>query len=147
MKTPLLLLVGLFFIGNSAAQLEPTDLGYIDISPSKAYNHFDIFKDPEECPPCFNCMLPGFECLHFANCSEYDGKCHCPPGFGGNNCQQPSKFLFCMYDKYFVIYSFIVCGGLDEPRKRYPRENGTTCDCPEGWEGINCNGMFFKNCM
>ncbi|KAI8347182.1 hypothetical protein EDC96DRAFT_427732, partial [Choanephora cucurbitarum] len=66
-------------------------------------------------------MLPGFECLHFANCSEYDGKCNCPPGFGGDSCKQP------------------LCGGLDEGRNRYPRENGTTCDCPEGWEGINCN--------
>jgi hypothetical protein len=29
----------------------------------------------KDCPPCFNCMLPAFECKHFANCSEYDGKC------------------------------------------------------------------------
>src|SRR4051812_3362860 len=28
----------------------------------------------EECPPCFNCLLPAFECTHFASCSEYDGK-------------------------------------------------------------------------
>lgn len=34
----------------------------------------------------------------------------------------------------------IVCGGLDDARNRYPRENGTACECPEGWEGINCNG-------
>ncbi|GAA5795628.1 hypothetical protein HPULCUR_000990 [Helicostylum pulchrum] len=118
MRTPLLLLAGFFFIEKVAsAQLNPTDIGYI--SPN-SYN-LAVFKDPEECPPCFNCMLPGFECLHFANCSEYDGKCNCPPGFGGENCQQP------------------MCGSLDEPRSRYPRENGTTCDCPEGWEGINCN--------
>lgn len=51
---------------------------------------FDIFKS-DDCPPCFNCMLPGFECLHFANCSEYDGKCNCPPGFGGDDCKQPCK--------------------------------------------------------
>src|SRR4051812_23796068 len=35
----------------------------------------------DECPPCFNCLLPAFECTHFANCSEYDGKCDCPVGF------------------------------------------------------------------
>lgn len=45
----------------------------------------------KDCPPCFNCMLPGFECLHFANCSEYNGKCNCPPGFGGDDCRQPRK--------------------------------------------------------
>lgn len=51
-----------------------------------------IFNDTNECPPCFNCMLPGFECLHFANCSEYDGKCNCPPGFGGDDCRQPCNY-------------------------------------------------------
>ncbi|KAI9318514.1 hypothetical protein BX666DRAFT_1855871 [Dichotomocladium elegans] len=65
-------------------------------------------------------MLPGFECLHFANCSEYTGKCTCPPGFGGDNCKQP------------------LCGALSEGRNREPRE-GDHCDCFEGWEGINCN--------
>ncbi|CAO3632026.1 unnamed protein product [Cunninghamella blakesleeana] len=77
-------------------------------------------RDDKECPPCFNCMLPGFECLHFANCSDYNGKCNCPPGFGGDDCRQP------------------LCGGLADGRNRYPRGNGS-CDCPEGWEGINCN--------
>lgn len=47
--------------------------------------------DCPECPACFNCMLPGFECLHFANCSDYNGKCNCPPGFGGDDCKQPRK--------------------------------------------------------
>ncbi|KAI9270313.1 hypothetical protein EDC94DRAFT_512884 [Helicostylum pulchrum] len=79
---------------------------------------FDIFD--ANCPPCFNCMLPGFECLHFANCSEYDGKCNCPSGFGGDDCKQP------------------LCGALPDGNNRSPRENNH-CDCPEGWEGINCN--------
>ncbi|KAG1113620.1 hypothetical protein G6F42_014414 [Rhizopus arrhizus] len=77
-------------------------------------------SDDKDCPPCFNCLLPGFECLHFANCSEYDGKCNCPPGFGGDDCKQP------------------LCGALPDGRNRSPRENDH-CDCPEGWEGINCN--------
>ncbi|KAI8978647.1 ABC transporter [Pilobolus umbonatus] len=75
---------------------------------------------PPDCPPCFNCMLPGFECLHFANCSEYNGKCSCPPGYGGDDCKQP------------------LCGALSDGEERLPRENDH-CDCPEGWEGINCN--------
>ncbi|KAI7878202.1 hypothetical protein K492DRAFT_149793 [Lichtheimia hyalospora FSU 10163] len=73
-----------------------------------------------DCPQCFNCMLPGFECLHFANCSEYSGQCQCPPGFGGDDCREP------------------LCGALADGRQRIPRENNH-CDCPEGWEGINCN--------
>ncbi|KAI9492170.1 half-sized ABC transporter [Zychaea mexicana] len=77
-------------------------------------------NDCPECPQCFNCLLPGFECLHFANCSEYNGKCNCPPGFGGDDCKQP------------------LCGALADGRNRNPRENDH-CDCPEGWEGINCN--------
>ncbi|KAL7316048.1 FAD-dependent urate hydroxylase [Mucor circinelloides] len=83
---------------------------------------YDMFaaSDDKDCPPCFNCLLPGFECLHFANCSEYDGKCNCPPGFGGDDCKQP------------------LCGALPDGRNRSPRENDH-CDCPEGWEGINCN--------
>lgn len=32
-----------------------------------------------------------------------------------------------------------VCGALPDGRNRSPRENDH-CDCPEGWEGINCNG-------
>ncbi|ORX57394.1 hypothetical protein DM01DRAFT_1334019 [Hesseltinella vesiculosa] len=83
-------------------------------------SYLPSFGGDKDCPPCFNCMLPGFECLHFANCSEYNGKCSCPPGFGGDDCRQP------------------LCGGLADGRNRYPRENDK-CDCPNGWEGINCN--------
>ncbi|KAL0143366.1 hypothetical protein V8B55DRAFT_1476875 [Mucor lusitanicus] len=98
------------------------DIGFIDLLVASPFSTTpSAFKDKEECPPCFNCMLPGFECLQFANCTDYDGKCKCPPGFGGDDCKQP------------------LCGGLDEGRNRYPRENGTVCDCPDGWEGINCN--------
>lgn len=48
------------------------------------------------------------------------------------------SFLFV----YLSIYLFtVVCGGLADGRNRYPRENDS-CDCPEGWEGINCNGNY-----
>lgn len=36
-------------------------------------------------------------------------------------------------------WSITVCGGLADGRNRTPRENNH-CECPEGWEGINCNG-------
>lgn len=37
----------------------------------------------------FNCNLPIYSCGQFAPCSEYSGKCDCPPGFGGDNCLEP----------------------------------------------------------
>lgn len=49
-------------------------------------------NDDKDCPPCFNCMLPAFQCTHFANCSEYNGKCHCPAGFGGDDCSKPREY-------------------------------------------------------
>jgi hypothetical protein len=78
-------------------------------------------KQPE-CPPCFNCHLPVFHCSHFANCSDYDGKCSCTPGFGGEDCSKP------------------VCNSLADGPNRRPREKNEVCECSEGWEGINCNG-------
>jgi hypothetical protein len=35
--------------------------------------------------------------------------------------------------------SYEVCGALPDGHNRTPRENDH-CECPEGWEGINCNG-------
>ncbi|KAF1816860.1 putative ABC transporter [Eremomyces bilateralis CBS 781.70] len=79
-----------------------------------------VFDDrPEDCPPCFNCNLDDFTCHQFANCSKASGKCICPPGFGGDDCSTP------------------LCGSLAD-RDRAPRA-GDTCDCNDGWTGINCN--------
>jgi hypothetical protein len=88
--TKLLVFVGFLTISKAQGQQQhPNDIGFIDYTPNKLISPFMV--EDKECPPCFNCMLPGFECLHFANCSEYDGKCNCPPGFGGNDCKQPRK--------------------------------------------------------
>jgi hypothetical protein len=38
----------------------------------------------------FNCLLPAFECFNGANCDEFNGKCKCPAGFGGDDCIAPS---------------------------------------------------------
>lgn len=42
--------------------------------------------DCPECPACFNCQLPAFTCAQFGTCSQYDGLCSCPVGFGGQDC-------------------------------------------------------------
>ncbi|ODQ51181.1 hypothetical protein SAICODRAFT_60202 [Saitoella complicata NRRL Y-17804] len=76
---------------------------------------------PDDCPPCFNCLLPAFQCMQYANCSEYDGRCICPPGFGGDDCSQPT------------------CGSLADGSRRSIRPDGEKCECEEGWSGINCN--------
>ncbi|KAF9907410.1 ATP-binding cassette sub- G member 2 [Linnemannia zychae] len=78
-------------------------------------------RRPEDCPPCFNCLLDAFPCSHFAPCNAYDGRCTCPPGFAGDNCSIP------------------VCGALPDGRDRPQREDGEKCQCKDGWTGINCN--------
>ena len=82
---------------------------------------FSLMEDrPSDCPPCFNCQLDAFQCQQFSACNKYNGKCSCPPGFGGEDCSKP------------------VCGSLADGNNRAPRK-GAYCDCSEGWEGINCN--------
>ncbi|OJJ46899.1 hypothetical protein ASPZODRAFT_166177 [Penicilliopsis zonata CBS 506.65] len=82
---------------------------------------YSTFDDrPAECPPCFNCQLDAFQCAQFSQCNKYNGKCTCPPGFGGDDCSEP------------------LCGSLADGGNRAPRK-GKYCDCEEGWGGINCN--------
>ncbi|KAF9088595.1 hypothetical protein BGX29_000204 [Mortierella sp. GBA35] len=77
-------------------------------------------RRPDDCPPCFNCLLDAFPCSHFAPCNAYDGRCSCPPGFAGDNCAVP------------------VCGALSDGKDR-PQRDSETCKCKDGWSGINCN--------
>lgn len=45
----------------------------------------------DDCPPCFNCLLPAYTCGQYAQCNEYNGQCECPAGFGGDACLEPSE--------------------------------------------------------
>ncbi|EKD12648.1 uncharacterized protein L3040_005232 [Drepanopeziza brunnea f. sp. 'multigermtubi'] len=75
---------------------------------------------PADCPPCFNCLLPAFTCGQYSECNQFNGKCSCPPGFGGDDCFSP------------------VCGALADGEDR-PMRQSDYCECKEGWTGINCN--------
>ncbi|AMD22151.1 HGL189Cp [Eremothecium sinecaudum] len=78
--------------------------------------------DDDKCPPCFNCMLPIFECKQYSTCNSYSGRCECRPGFGGDDCSKA------------------VCGALSDDRERRPlKPDNGTCMCEPGWSGINCN--------
>ncbi|KAK0205010.1 hypothetical protein DFS33DRAFT_1373581 [Desarmillaria ectypa] len=73
------------------------------------------------CPPCFNCLLPAFNCGQYGNCDPYDGQCKCPAGWGGIDCLIPQ------------------CDSLADGEHRRLREDGKSCECKDGWGGINCN--------
>ncbi|KAG9256155.1 uncharacterized protein F5Z01DRAFT_735438 [Emericellopsis atlantica] len=75
---------------------------------------------PDGCPPCFNCLLPAHTCAQYSGCNEFNGKCDCPEGFGGDDCLEP------------------LCGSLARGKDR-PMRSGKSCDCDDGWTGINCN--------
>ncbi|KAK9712006.1 FAD-dependent urate hydroxylase [Basidiobolus ranarum] len=87
-------------------------------TPLQKRNPFQIAED--QCPPCFNCMLPSDTCSQFAECNEYNGRCNCPDGFGGDDCSKP------------------VCNSLADGKDRKTRQ-GKECQCSDGWSGINCN--------
>lgn len=93
------------------------------VSPMKpAWAILDSDRD-DKCPPCFNCMLPSFTCMQFGRCSEYNGQCVCPDGFGGQDCSKPLD------------------GSLADGKQRYPRD-GNESHCKDGWSGLLCNGTI-----
>ena len=77
--------------------------------------------DNKECPPCFNCNLPNFECTQFSQCNTFTGMCECQDGFGGNDCSEP------------------LCGSLGDGNSKRPVRKKKQCACKSGWSGINCN--------
>lgn len=78
--------------------------------------------EEDECPPCFNCNLPNFECSQFSQCNTFTGMCECRDGYGGMDC------------------SDALCGGLSDGNNKRPKKKlNETCECRPGWLGINCN--------
>ncbi|KAH8822872.1 hypothetical protein DL96DRAFT_1683868 [Flagelloscypha sp. PMI_526] len=98
-------------------------------SLAQSYNTFSAldtaYRPPgrggDQCPPCFNCLLPAFTCANSGHCNDYNGQCDCPPGWGGIDCLIPQ------------------CDSLADGDRRRLREDGQQCECSEGWTGINCN--------
>lgn len=76
----------------------------------------------DECPPCFNCNLPNFECSQFSQCNTFTGMCVCRDGYGGLDCSEA------------------LCGALSDGNSHRPKKKlNETCECRPGWLGINCN--------
>lgn len=46
------------------------------------------------------------------------------------------------YDIADVSNPSLECDSLADGDRRRPREEGETCECKDGWGGINCNGRF-----
>ena len=100
-----------------------TLLSFIDFSNSENLIKLSG-RDGDACPPCFNCMLPIFQCKQFSICNEFNGKCECIDGFGGDDCTTP------------------LCGSLSLDNDHRPTRNATDntpCECDDGWGGVNCN--------
>ncbi|EJU04900.1 hypothetical protein DACRYDRAFT_114221 [Dacryopinax primogenitus] len=95
--------------------------------PSNDVNALSDFAPTDKCPPCFNCQLPAFSCGQYGECSDYDGQCKCPPGWGGIDCLTP------------------LCDSLADGAERHLRPPGEQCQCKEGWSGINCNVCMNDN--
>lgn len=70
---------------------------------------------------CFNCNRPDLECSHFGRCDEFSGWCACPLGFAGPDCTEPQ------------------CGSPVFGDRRPVRAPNSTCECDDGWNGVNCN--------
>lgn len=113
--------LGLIF---SAVTLIPTICAnQMSYRPAFYPREVSIFDNrPDDCPPCFNCNLDSFPCMQYGNCTKASGHCHCPTGFGAEDCSVP------------------LCGSPVDERAREPRgSDSKDCTCDKGWDGIVCN--------
>ncbi|KAM6496703.1 hypothetical protein JOM56_007176, partial [Amanita muscaria] len=86
-----------------------------------------------KCPPCFNCLLPAFTC----ECNPYNGQCNCPAGCGGIDRSTPR--VYCRLTR--IVQNVI----LWPTASQRLRDDGKSCECRDGWGGINCN-VLVRHC-
>jgi hypothetical protein len=52
-----------------------------------------------------------------------------------------------VYERFLIIVwphlTNIECDSLADGVHRRPRDGNTTCECKDGWGGVNCNGVLF----
>jgi hypothetical protein len=86
-------------------------------------------------------MLPAFTCGQYGECDPYNGQCNCPPGWGGIDCLTPRKCPYLCTVLGLPAHVCTECDSLADGSERHLREEGKECQCKEGWDGINCNGI------
>ena len=85
-------------------------------------------------------MLPAFTCGQYGECDPYNGQCNCPPGWGGIDCLTP-RMCWYLGVSEISAHAYTECDSLADGVERHLREDGKECQCKDGWDGINCNGM------
>ncbi|KAI9608115.1 hypothetical protein H4Q26_005571 [Puccinia striiformis f. sp. tritici PST-130] len=124
----LTLLLPLLLLIHSAITISSTN--YSPVNQPSIIRQAQLLQSntPPGCPPCpecFNCKLPKFNCKQYGTCSEYDGQCKCPAGFGGQDCSQP------------------VCGSLARGDERHVRQDNST-SCPATTAGLGSTVTYAK---
>lgn len=116
--------VGLIGFDQAKTKKALNDIFVAEGEKQKLIDVFDNVDADKDCPPCFNCNLPNFDCTQFLTCNTFTGMCECKEGYGGMDCSEP------------------LCGSLADGNKkrpsRKPEDNGH-CKCSPGWRGVNCN--------
>jgi hypothetical protein len=93
---------------------------------------------PDNCPPwyalllfkvrkntdmfSFNCLLPAFDCGQYSPCNQYNGKCSCPPGYGGDDCLQPGTHQ----EIYITRCNYVVRRANLPSMRLFSRRKGST---------------------